>query len=86
MSRRQNVTVDCSNCGSQTDVEYLVCTSCLDDLKSQLDAQKEESVEQHTEIEKLEAELESIDERYKYYKDLVENCTTCTAKHTVNNL
>lgn len=86
MSHRQNVTVDCSQCGAQTDFEYLICTTCYEDIKNQLEDREEELMDKDVEIKKLVDELEEIDDRLKYYKDLVESCTTCGAKHTANNL
>ena len=86
MSHRQNVTVDCSQCGAQTDFEYLICTTCYEDIKNQLEDREEELMDKDVEIKKLVDELEALDSRYKYYKDLVENCTTCGGRVSADSM
>jgi predicted metal-binding protein len=66
-------------CNAQTDVEYLVCTSCYDEIQNKLD-------EVTTDRDKLQEQLEKTDERYTYYKDLVRGCDICKAKEVVDNL
>ena len=86
MSHKQNVSVDCSQCNCSTDVEYLICISCYDEVQQQLKEKEGEVSSLNEEVTKLEEELESLDSRYKYYKDLVQGCDTCGAKLSADSM
>lgn len=86
MNRKQGVQVECSECNTWTDAEYLVCITCLDDVKKQLKEAEDELANQNRAYDGLAEELDEVREQLDYYKKLVAGCTTCGAKNTAQQL